>query len=137
MPNFETFKKGASPREKRSFVTLQRTGPVSLNLAAYEALGRPEAIELLFDPAERIVGLRPSGRDNRNAYPVRPVGRATFVVAGRAFMKYYGIEVKQGRRFPARILDGVLAFELRSGEIRTSNRNGRRGTNGHDKRKGK
>jgi hypothetical protein len=133
MPNFETFQKRSITVSTEPRVTLQRKGPISLNKAAYQALGEPPAIELLFDREAKIVGLRGASSRKANAYSVRVVGKSTYLVAGSAFTKYYGIRVDESRRFPARMYGDVLGFDLHEGKPVTSNRNGR---NGHATRSG-
>lgn len=130
--HFEVFRKGTKVQESKAYVTLQRKGPISLNLPAYRSLGEPPALELLFDKDEQLIGLKAADLQNANAYPVRAVGSATFQVAGRAFMKFYGINSDATRRYVGRLLDqGILGIDLKKlSEIRTSNRNGRTGTNG-------
>jgi len=133
MLNFETYQKGATKAETRPFVTLQVKGPIALNRPAYEALGRPPALELLFDPHKQVVGLKGCARDHRNAFPVRAVGNAksSFMVAGKSFTNYYGIDISQSRRYPAFMEDGILCFDLARGRAATRTRRG--GTNGHHK----
>ena len=128
IPNFETFQKRSLQMPTEPMVTLQRKGPISLNRAAYEALGEPSAIELLFDRQAKIVGLRGASPRKADAYTVRTVGKGTFLVAGGAFMKYYGIDSNVSRRFPARKYgSNILGFNLRDGREVTSNRNGKNG----------
>lgn len=116
MPNFETFTKRMVPLTKTPTVTVQRNkGIMSLNKAAHAAMGEPSAVELLYDQAEQIIGIRGVSEDVAHAYPVRSVGKeaTTFVIAGTAFTKYYGINTDESRRYVAGLVDDVLCVYLR------------------------
>jgi hypothetical protein len=127
VPNFETFTKRLVPLGKRPFVTIQKRGTISMNKAAYVALGSPQTVELLFDSDERMVGLRPVEFMTEHAYPVRGVGQepTSYLIAGRAFTKHYEIDTTVSRRWPAELVDDVLSVDLKTdGTVVTSNRAG-------------
>ncbi|MQA15703.1 MAG: hypothetical protein GEV09_16530 [Pseudonocardiaceae bacterium] len=108
-------------------MTIQKKGTLSLNKAAQVALGEPDAVELLFDASERIVGMRGADLSLAHAYPLRAQkpGFGPYVVAGTAFTKYYGIDTTTARRWIAYMDEGVLCLDLKEeGTIATSNRNG-------------
>ena len=109
-------------------VTIQRKGPISLNQAAFHALGKPSHVELLYDPNERIIGFRALTEPLAHAYQVRKQGRAhTFLVAGHAFLKYYDIPNEVSIRYVAKMYDDVLGVDLKQKGLEvTSNRSGRR-----------
>lgn len=127
MPQFEVFRKRMAPLVKQPYVTIQRRGTMSFNKAAHRALGSPEAIELLFDANEQIIGVRAVDPHVEHAYPIRMTNAETsFIVSGRAFTHYYGIETEISRRYPAETIDGVLCIDLKGGGTEvTSNRKGR------------
>lgn len=129
MPQFETFTKSMVPLKRDPHVTIQRRGTMSLNKSAYVALGSPEAVELLYDPAERIVGLRPVDPRADHAYTVRASttsGSGTFAISAMAFTRFYDIDTTQSRRWPAYLDDGVLCINLNHPATPvTSNRAGR------------
>lgn len=114
MPNFETFTKRLVPLNNRPYVTIQKRGTISINQAAYDALGGPAAVELLYDPEEKVVGLRAVDSSAEHAYPVRTAGPGghSYLIAGTAFTKHYGISTALSRRWPGDVRDGVLAVDL-------------------------
>lgn len=122
MPNWEVFDRKARPSVKQPLVTLQGTGTFSMNEASYNAVGRPEQVELLFDKKDQIIGFRPASEKSPHSYPIKPQqnGR-TFQTGGRAFCSYYGIEIGKARRFAGEMIDGVLAIDLK-GEARDAKR---------------
>jgi len=134
MREFETFTRRMIPLVKKPFVTIQKRGTMSFNKAAHVALGSPEAVELLYDKANDVIGIRAVDPSVDHAYPMRPQGNkddGPFILSGSAFTKYYGIKTDEARRFNAEMEDGVLVIDLRSeGQVVTSNRSGSARTNG-------
>lgn len=106
-------------------VTITRRCYLSLNQAAMALLGDPKAVEFLFDPTDRIIGLRPADLDGANSYRLSPVGATgrQWQVSGQAFIRYYGLEGERSTRRPANLADGILCVDLKSSGIAvTSNR---------------
>lgn len=128
MREFETFTRRMIPLVKKPFVTIQKRGTMSFNKAAHVALGSPEAVELLYDKANDVMGIRPVDPSVDHAYPMRPQANkddGPYIVSGSAFTKFYGIKTEEARRFNAQMEDGVLIIDLRSeGQVVTSNRTG-------------
>jgi hypothetical protein len=126
---FEVFKKRFAPLVKQPYVTLQKKGIMSINKAAYLALGSPEAIELLYDREAKIIGLRPVEPSVEHAYPIRNAGDTSanaFLLSGTAFTHYYEIPTPTSVRYPATIEEGMLRIDLKlEGTEVTSNRSGR------------
>lgn len=112
---FEVFTKQRVPLVDQPYVTIQRKGVFTLNAAAYEALESPEAVELLYNAADQVIAFRSAKKEDAYAYQVRPTGpaRSSFNVAGRAFLQFYGIPFEPARRWPARIVDGMLVIDLK------------------------
>ncbi len=115
MPKFETFKRGLLQIPAEPQVTILRRGILSLNKPAHSALGSPDAVELLYDPCERVVGLRPVDPREENSYIVRRPrsgGRGPFVITAMAFTKLYDIDTTQSLRRDAFLDNGVLCVCL-------------------------
>jgi hypothetical protein len=121
MPDFEVFDQKRRQTAKTPLITLQARGAFSFNEAAYEAMGRPQRIELLFAPEERIVGFRPTNGDVPHAYPIhkQPNGRTFQSGGGKAFCNHYGIPTGQSRRFEGRMYDGILGIDLNEQPIQS------------------
>ncbi len=128
MPNFEVFKKTSIPITTKPAVTIQRRGNMSLNEPAYEALGKPAAVQLLYDRDEGFIAFRPVDPDTPHAVPLRAQQRGTNrTVAGTAFTKYVGIDTSTARRYSAQMMGDVLAVDLKQEAVdvtgpRASNR---------------
>lgn len=126
MPQFEVFSKRLSPKVTEPYVTIQKRGTMSINRASYELLGNPEAVELLFDASQRIVGMRSSDVSANHAYPLRASGKSksSFMLSGRAFTQYYEINTDVARRYSAVFEDEILQVDLKGEFLEVvSNRN--------------
>jgi hypothetical protein len=112
---FEVYEKQRQSVTDEPAVTLQKKGAFSLNASAFAALGHAEAVELLYDRDERCIAIRPVRLKSPNAYPVRPVakGSKSYLVAGTAFAKYYGIELGEARRWIGQMHDGMLVLDMK------------------------
>ncbi|PZS30726.1 MAG: hypothetical protein DLM58_13160 [Pseudonocardiales bacterium] len=126
MADFETFRKPLVALKREPTITIQKRGTMSLNKAAQVALGSPAAVELLFDAARRIVGLRRVDPRADHAYPVRSstgMENGPFVVSAMAFLHFYDIQQPESLRWSAYVCDGVLCVDLDAEAVAvTSNR---------------
>jgi hypothetical protein len=128
MPDFVEFSREESRgRQEVPMFTLQASGLLSFNHAAFMALGEPSAVALLYDAGEGVVGVHEVEKDHQNAYPVRKQGRSmTYLVSAQGFVAHHEIPTVKARRFLARDYgDGVWGFALREGDS-VKNRRGAR-----------
>jgi hypothetical protein len=110
---FETFKRQRLKPGAEPLVTIQKKGVLSLNRAAYEALGNPQAVELLYDRDSRRIGFRKVESSLEHAYALRTFGKGgTWLVSGTAFTNYYEIDTSVPTRRTGRMEDGVLVLDL-------------------------
>lgn len=116
---FESFDRRAAVASKHPYVTMQRRGPFSFNQAAFELMGSPEAVELLYDRDTERVGFRPIDPGRPRAFPVRAQGKnsVTHVVAGQSFAKHYEIDTSVARRYAVTMEKGMLILDLRGDSI--------------------
>lgn len=114
MPDFEVYKaKASKPQQAQPVVAIQRKGALAINGAAFEALGSPEAVELLYARKERIIGIRAADPEQAHAYPTRkPKGGLARLVSAAGFLKHYGIGVDRLMHYPATMVDGILSVDL-------------------------
>jgi hypothetical protein len=64
---FELYNRSQKRLESR--LSIHKVGIFVLNEAAYEQLGKPEAVELLFDGERRAIAFRPASKDCPQALP--------------------------------------------------------------------
>ena len=110
---WEEFSRKSAPIGAKPYVTLQRRGAISINRAAYEVLGKPVAVKLLYDRSDHMVGLRPTEPGVEGSYPVRTQASSNWLIAGTAFTAHYGIDTSVARRYEAEMIDDVLAVDLK------------------------
>ncbi len=114
MPNFEKFRRYKVTADPVPIVALHERGLFALNELAYEALDRPEAIELFCDRDEMVIGFKGAARGDPDAYAVRHHTKHSYQVEGRSFLKYYGIpEEARGRRYRAEMIREILTIDLK------------------------
>jgi hypothetical protein len=110
---FELYVKGLIPRESRPAVTVLKRGAISFNQAAYGALGEPQAVQLLFNPGARVIGLRPVDPDHPSAHVVRQQKQTrSFLVAAKGFLHHYGIPFDVSQRYRGELRGNMLVFDL-------------------------
>ena len=115
---WETFEgqqyKHTARREPR--VTLGTKGSFYLNGHTYKALGRPGAVEMLYDGNRRIIGMRPTDPRKRNAFVIRQHGRTGNYkrISGSAFCQHFRINTRDTVLFEGIDLDneGVMLPDM-------------------------
>jgi hypothetical protein len=118
---WEVFSKTRANSAIEPWVTISTRPVLSMNRAAYAALGEPEAVCLLWDGGERLVGVVAAGRDDPHSYVVRHDRSSMSRVTCGAFAAHYGIDTSVARRYPAVMVDDVLSVDLRDGIEVSSN----------------
>jgi hypothetical protein len=115
MPRFVEFEREGARSAETPMFTLQARGLLSLNHAAYRALGQPEHVTLLYDEDEQIVGIRLVAEDHPNAHRVRPQG-GSYIIGAQKFTSHYGIKPLVAQRFVAHDYgNSVWGFVLTEG----------------------
>lgn len=120
----EVFQRRNRRAPNQPTATITTRGCITLTQAAHTAMGSPDAVELLYDRAERIIGLRPAPQPLPHAFLVRPQRRTDKVaISAREFLRHYGVDHSTALRRPAWMDDGVLCVDLKNpGQVVTSNR---------------
>jgi len=123
MARFEEFRRVNARVPRGPTLTVTVRGALNLSRAAWELLGRPGAVTLLWDKGERIIGLKPAQPDALNAYRVIALGRYGRTVSAKAFCEFIGTDLSAARRYPLVLEDGIGCVDLRQpGMVVTSNR---------------
>ena len=115
MANFESFSRRMLTSSSGPHITIHKRGTLSLNRPAYEAIGSPGSVEMLFDRAARVIGLRAVAHHVDNAYHVRastPSPSGPWIISAVAFTKYYGIDTSRSMRWEAYLDDAILCADL-------------------------
>lgn len=89
---FELFKNRAVRQVKGPAGTVQARGAFTLNSAALEHLGNPEAVHLYFDNEDKRVGIERAEPGSPYAYTTRPAGKGVSrLISAKSFMDTYGV----------------------------------------------
>jgi hypothetical protein len=114
--HWEEFGAGPTPPpSERMHVTLNPRNVILLNGNIHEKLGYPEAVILLFDKVNSIIGLNPAPPSLSNAFPLKQKGRGRHrLVRATPFCKCHKIMVDGTTAFlnPEIDDDGVLRLDL-------------------------
>ncbi len=81
----------------RVYASLNRRGEIAMNDAAFERIGRPASVTLMYDSANRSIGVKFPVPADRHFFPARRYGRGgkmRIVRAARA-LKQFGIEIER------------------------------------------
>lgn len=90
MGGFEVFRSKGARGGTGDTLTIGKRGQLSIGQDAYQQLGKPEAVELLYDRKAKLLGLRPVAATSETAYIVRG-GDISHTVSGMALLRHYGI----------------------------------------------
>jgi len=87
-----------------------------LNRVAFEALKQPQAVKLMFDRNNQIIGLKAAEPSLPNSFAVKPKDKwHNRIVSASPFCKHYGISIERTMLFNEVEIDndGVMTLELR------------------------
>ena len=96
-------------------ITLNWKSSLMLNRMAFEIIGRPAAVELMFDQTYGIIGLKPIRTDAHNAFPVKPVLKGSYRrINAASFCLNFDIRVEKTIMFLDPLInpDGVIELNL-------------------------
>jgi hypothetical protein len=95
-------------------VTLAPRSVIYLNGRAFEALGRPGSVELMFDGNRRIIGVTPTDRRHSNAFPVVNHTGNYYRISAAAFCQHFRIKPRATMLFQHIDIDneGVMHLDL-------------------------
>lgn len=98
-----------------NYASMNQVGDIVVNAHAYDEMGRPEAVMLLFDPATDTIGLKPTSRMMPNAFAVRKKnGYGHRRIGANRFAKRHDIRLDGTVRFrTATVEDGIFVMSLR------------------------
>jgi hypothetical protein len=115
---WEIFEVGENkPFAERVHVTLNRKNVFCLNPKVHEMMGRPEAVVLMFDRLENVIGIRPALPTDRGSFRLHPLTRGSShkIIRAAPFCRRFGISLEGTSAFLAPVVDrdGVLLLDLK------------------------
>jgi hypothetical protein len=125
--DFEEFTGGVRGTTTAPRATLQTRGYLSVNKAAFELMGSPNAVKLHYDRKQQVIGLQPVADTVANGKRLRVQAKSTTrVVSLRAFCTYYGIDATKTYRYPATLYNGYLTVDLKAPKVEVARKRVRR-----------
>lgn len=111
---WQEFDDPGTPRIAKLHVSISPAGTILLSRNAFEALGEPTHVVLLWDAETDAIGIRPVTANTVNAFQVYATNRSgAYRFHALRFLIKYDIKLEFTVRFPnARIENGVLVLEL-------------------------
>jgi hypothetical protein len=94
---------------------VHRSGQITLNSTAFEAIGEPETVELYFNRGEQLVALRPVDVTAEDGYRVRKLSHTTARgISGQAFFRTYGVALGTAQSYKPDLFGGMLVFRIQA-----------------------
>lgn len=97
-------------------VSLNTRGVFTINKLAFEALEKPEAVQLYYNEENKVIALKPVPKDEEFSYSVRKQGKNnSWLIGGKAFCTFYDIPTEKTVTFNKIELleDGMMALDLK------------------------
>ena len=96
-------------------VTINHKGMLLLNRKAWKSLGEPEAVTLLYDETNNMIGLRPADADCPKAFPVVPTAHS-YVIRAHPFCAHFDFEIERTMVFNHVEIDdhGIMRLRLKT-----------------------
>lgn len=112
---WEEFSDPGTPRIAKLHVSMSPTGNMMVSRNAYEALGNPSHVVMLWEDETSTIGLRPVPPRTLNAFKLYDSGRAgAYRFHALRFITKHDIRLDYTVRFPTAVIeDGVLLLELK------------------------
>ena len=115
--HWETVTGGPTRPENTDFaITINHKNILTFNKYARKMLGEPEAVKLLFEKKESIIGLVASSLRDKDAFPMKPKGGGlNYTVHAAPFCRHFGIVIDRTERFDHPEMDGqgILRLDLK------------------------
>lgn len=114
--HWDMFRGGSTrPSNERINVTINKKNVLTFNRFIVKLLGNPEAVILMFEKKESIIGLVPSNLRDKYAFPLKPKGAGNWTIHAAPFCRHFGIVIDKTEKFDDADLDseGVLRLDLR------------------------
>lgn len=103
------------PSGEHLHVTINQKGMLLLNRKAWKSLGEPEAVKLLYDETNNMIGLRPSDADCPKAFPVKHT-KYSHVIQAHPFCVHFDFDIERTMVFNHVEIDdkGIMRLLLKT-----------------------
>lgn len=115
--HWELFKGGPTKPENQDFsITIDRKNVLTFNRYSVKMLGNPEAVMLMFEKKESLIGIVASSLKEKDAFPLKPKGGVNWIVHTAPFCRAHNIMIEKTERFDHPEIDdaGILRLDLKN-----------------------
>jgi hypothetical protein len=110
---FHTFVRKPTPPEQEAWATLQSRGYLSFDPLAYEKMGSPSHVKLLYDAERRLIGVQGVAAGDLAAYPVRLQTKSRlYVLSIKSFLSFFEIQLDHSRRYTVKFDGQRMLIDL-------------------------
>lgn len=102
-------------RRSEPRVTLNVLGQICMNAIAYETLGAPQAVEMMYDGNRRLIGVRACDARKRHAFKVSSWGNSSYKrILAAAFCQHFRLKWDSTLQFEKIDLEreGMMILDL-------------------------
>ena len=114
---WEVFRGGQTkPSSQRLSVSINRKGVLTVSKYAFELLGNPEKVLLMFNKRDSVIGLSPTHAGDEDGFDVKHgSGSHNYLVHIAPFCRHNNISVEVTERFakPGLTSEGFLTLDLK------------------------
>lgn len=111
---FEIFESSKVTKKTAPTVTIDIRGNFVLSASAYETLNGAKNALLMYDLDNDIIGIKECDVETNSVsvrrYPGTPPRAA---ISAKQFLDHYGIEHDKSKRWPAKMIEGILQVDLK------------------------
>ena len=107
------------PRNKSFAITINRDFVLKMNRYARGMLGNPDAVLLMFDRAENVIGVAPTPAADPDGFKIKVKGEISYVVHTAPFCRHHGIFFESTEQFamPGLTREGYLTLDLKNTRV--------------------
>jgi hypothetical protein len=103
------------PPEERIHITINKKGLLMMNRNVHKLLSNAEAVELMFNRKEGVIGISPAHAKLSEAFPVVDKG-GSFGINASPFCRHFGIKVQGTEEFDNPEIDDTDVLRLKLAE---------------------
>ncbi len=109
----------SSARSTKPAIGIQKNGRISWNEGTQQALQSPQFVELLYDEANKRLGLQKAPVEGEDTFVVRQASKQrTWGISALGALRSIGIEIKQAYRKAAQVEEGVVFIVMSDLEVK-------------------
>ncbi|MBK8466210.1 MAG: hypothetical protein IPL32_10305 [Chloracidobacterium sp.] len=114
---WEAFKGGPTRPENHDFgITINHKSVLTFNRFAVNELNNADAVKLLFEKKESLIGIVASSLNDKDAFPLKPKNSVNWVVNAAPFCRHHKIVIEKTEKFDHPVIDekGILWLDLKA-----------------------